>query len=422
MRIEFVNHSSVIFHHDNISLICDPWVEKPVFHNGWDHLSPSKFRFSEFERITHIWFSHEHPDHFFPPNIRKIDESHRKNIIVYFQRTRDRKVVDFLEKLNFKSIIEVDPGQWMEVGKDLRFICNPFEDDSWLCIKQGNTTILNTNDCVIRTLEQAKQIHNQTGDITILLTQFSYGQYEGNKEESFKREEAVQVKFRQMDNQIMVFKPEYLIPFASFIYFCHEENYYMNDRLNKIGNVYNYYLSKASVIPVIMYCGDEWDLNETYENSEAAVLKWKNCYLKVENNPRLIRSMPLSWEELQASFGNYLKRVSSKKKILEKLKRIGPLIILLTDLDMIVRFSWSGLEEIGEKDYNVAASSEVISYCLNHQWGFNTTHVNGRIQFYNNGYELFVQYENISNALSHDEIISDIFTKVFYRFKKLVVF
>ena len=101
MKIEFVNHASVIYHHKRISLISDPWIEGAVFNNGWNLLAPTKFKYPDFEKITHIWFSHEHPDHFFPPNIREIDNEHRKNITVIFQKTGDGKVLDFLRRRGF---------------------------------------------------------------------------------------------------------------------------------------------------------------------------------------------------------------------------------------------------------------------------------------------------------------------------------
>ena len=41
-------------------------------------------------------------------------------------------------------------------------------------------------------------------------------------------------KTKQLVNQINVFKPKYTIPFASFCWFSHQENYYMNDAINKV--------------------------------------------------------------------------------------------------------------------------------------------------------------------------------------------
>lgn len=173
MKIEFVNHASLIFSYDGINLITDPWLEGSVFQDGWSHLSKTKFPYSEFNRITHIWFSHEHPDHFFPPNVKSIPEELRKNITVLYQQTNDKKVIEFCKKLNFKNVIELLPEKEVTLTSKFKIINGPFNDDSWLCIKTDKCILLNTNDCVINQPDQAKEIHTIIGNINILLTQFS---------------------------------------------------------------------------------------------------------------------------------------------------------------------------------------------------------------------------------------------------------
>jgi len=82
MFIRWVNHASFIVETDRARLICDPCIEGTAFNDGWRLLSPTQFSYRDFERITHIWFSHEHPDHFAPPNLRKIPEEYRRRITV----------------------------------------------------------------------------------------------------------------------------------------------------------------------------------------------------------------------------------------------------------------------------------------------------------------------------------------------------
>ena len=64
--IQFINHASVIIKGDNISVLSDPWYQGDSFHKGWNLLfetSEEKQR-EAINKITHIWISHEHPDHF----------------------------------------------------------------------------------------------------------------------------------------------------------------------------------------------------------------------------------------------------------------------------------------------------------------------------------------------------------------------
>src|SRR6185503_20468212 len=72
MRLEFVNHSSYVLASSGVRLLCDPWLEGTAFNDGWALLAPSTFSYEDFAGITHLWFSHEHPDHFSPSNLRKI--------------------------------------------------------------------------------------------------------------------------------------------------------------------------------------------------------------------------------------------------------------------------------------------------------------------------------------------------------------
>ena len=77
--IEFVNHASVIISYDEISILSDPWYKGTVFNNGWKlihELEDTKI-YDVIKKITHIYISHEHPDHFSPtffldPNVKDI--------------------------------------------------------------------------------------------------------------------------------------------------------------------------------------------------------------------------------------------------------------------------------------------------------------------------------------------------------------
>ena len=122
MNIIWVNHASYIFEHKNINLICDPWIEGGVFNNGWKLLAKSKFSYEDFSNITHIWFSHEHPDHFSPPNLKKIEKKYRSQITVLYQETKDKKLINFCKKLDFK-VVEIPENESIHISDDVSLIC-----------------------------------------------------------------------------------------------------------------------------------------------------------------------------------------------------------------------------------------------------------------------------------------------------------
>ena len=58
----------------------------------------------DFKNISHIWFSHEHPDHFAIQVLKSIPEEIRKKIIVLFQDTLDHRVANKCEEFGFPII------------------------------------------------------------------------------------------------------------------------------------------------------------------------------------------------------------------------------------------------------------------------------------------------------------------------------
>ena len=66
--IEFVNHASVLINYGKIGILSDPWYSQSVFHNGWRLLYENREEYIDkvLDNTTHIYLSHEHPDHFNP--------------------------------------------------------------------------------------------------------------------------------------------------------------------------------------------------------------------------------------------------------------------------------------------------------------------------------------------------------------------
>ncbi len=404
MKIKFVNHASTIFSYDNVNLITDPWLEGEVFHNGWSLLSETKFSYNDFKDISHIWFSHEHPDHFFPPNIKSIPSELRKNIIVLFQKTNDKKVVEFCEKLNFKEVIELTPNKPLKLTDKFEIINAPFGHDSWLYIKTELFSFLNTNDCVINSKEKAKKIHKITGDIDVLLTQFSYASKHGNINQPEKRIKASKDKFEQMKLQFETFKPKYFIPIASYVWFSHEENFYMNDSINTIDKVHDFSLINK-VEPIVLYPGDEYKISTVHDN-----LKSINSYLEDINNITLENSrktIPSSLENLKTSGRRLTSQLKKEDFLSLLLLSFYPIKFYLTDLNIAVKFSsLYGIKQIGKakESTNIYLTSEVLDYCLKFNWGFGTTNVNGRFQTNKDkDLKLFNYYVSVTDSLNHKD-------------------
>ena len=64
--LQLINHASILINHGEISLLSDPWYQGDAFHKGWNliHELTDDEIINLLDQVTHIWISHEHPDHF----------------------------------------------------------------------------------------------------------------------------------------------------------------------------------------------------------------------------------------------------------------------------------------------------------------------------------------------------------------------
>lgn len=419
MKIEFVNHASVIFSHGKIRLMTDAWISGLAFNNSWSLLSESKFQFKDFEQITHLWFSHEHPDHFNMTVLKQISPDTRKNITVLFQDTRDHRVINKCKELGFKTV-ELKRNKFYELDVDFKILCEPVPYyDSWLYLVIDGKKILNLNDCVINTIPLVEKIYSITGKIDVLLTQFGYASGIGNENDEDLRIESAKEELYKMKLQIDKLQPKYTIPFASFVRFCHPFNQYMNKNNNSISLVNDYLKKETKTIPVIMYPSETWDCETPFYSNAI------NEYHSDMAKPLKLfdKKFHYSFEQLDSLAEKYIDRLKEKNnwflvKLLHKKGYFGRTVIYLTDLQRPVSFDITvGLEQSSSElpmewdipkyqswTPDIVTDSDSLAFVFLQDYGLDTLHVNGRYrrakdyknffrQFYlgilnNNGYSV----------------------------------
>lgn len=414
MKIEWINHASFVVETEGISLICDPWIEGRVFNNSWAHISPTVFSYNDFSKITHIWFSHEHPDHFFPPNIIKIPEELRKKITVLYQKTEDRKVVEFCRKLGF-FVIELEPLVEFFLNDTVSIINDKVknESDSWLFFKSSSFTLLNLNDCVFKNKVDLQKISSKLGEIDILFTQFSYANWVGNTDDFSLKSYHAAEKLGEIERNIDVFKPKYTIPFASYVWFCAESNFHMNECVNPIDKVYKF-LSNKETIPIVLYPGDNWYIN-VVSDSQRAIKKYLNDHKEKLESKNLTRFEIIEYDDLKKSAEKFKQR-HLKMNNNRKLKSYAPFTAYLTDWNEAISFSYSmGLRiepNITKSEADILFSSQNLKYCFDHDWGWSTIMVAGTFEKPQNGnFKNVEEYQWISTLNNIGKRMDGIFKR-----------
>jgi UDP-MurNAc hydroxylase len=379
MLIRWVNHASFVVETHRTRLMCDPWLEGTAFNDGWRLLSPTQFSYSDFDRITHIWFSHEHPDHFAPPNLRKIPEEFRHRITVLFHWTKDKRVIKLCKDFGFQTQ-EMPDRQRLQVD-DLQLTCGRNEAiDSWLAIECDGQKLLNMNDCVYKTKRELEGVQKIVGLPHVLLTQFSYANWAGNRGDSDEHRRAAANKREEIRRQVEVLQPAWVIPFASFVWFSHEQNYYLNQGMNRVGDIAEFLAKDLHVIPVVLYPGNNWEVGSAHD-SQSALKRYAGDYAKVFGNPPLDTVKTASDEELQAASVKFLAQLKAKNNRL--FVRLLPAArVYLTDKDQTAIIDAGGLRLLagGAGAGDIEMSSDSLLYCFRFGWGSDSLQVNGRFQ------------------------------------------
>lgn len=416
MKIEWVNHASFVVEQGGVRLISDPWLQGTAFHDGWALLSEPRFGPEDFANITHLWLSHEHPDHFSPATLRSIPAEVRAGISVLFQATRDRKVVRFCQDLGFADVTELQPGEWYELNDSVRVMNRPVpDDDSWLAVESNGVRLLNLNDCVISRPEQARAIREEIGGAPdVLLTQFSYANWVGNRDDPESHRRHARAQLDRVMMQCAELEPRYVVPFASFVWFCHEENAYMNAEANTVHDADRRLREETTAQPVVLYPGDTWTVGQPHDSS-GALERYGADYAGIPKRT-LIKAEKVELAELTRLADQFREEIVArngalKLRAMKALGQLKPAHIFITDHDVAAGFALDrGLRRsTRSREYcDIELSSEALAYCFRHLWGGNTLLINGRFQAPPGGnLEHFRRYLMLASFANHDKTIVD---------------
>ena len=399
-QLTFVNHACFHIANDSTLLLVDPWLEGAVFNNGWSLLDNATSNagmvrdLNQRKLNTFIWFSHEHPDHFSISFIKKLKQDYAGKATILFQRTKDKRVVGFLKKNGFE-VIECAPGAVVKLDASIDITVFPYADgDSYCLIRSAGRNVLNVNDCALASMSACRAVKASIAPLTtkidFLFTQFGYANWVGNPFEPGLRRRAAAEKRARISLQMDVFKPTLTIPFASFVSFCSIENCYLNDYQNSAYTIRQWSsLSQATETVRFMKPRDVLDLESatpasTIRMSQSAVEHWEALG---EAAREVLPAEPTAKDtDIVAAFAKHRAAVAANLPglpwLLEKIGLIKPLTIHVPDIGLTARFSYTkGYQQVPiGTSFDISMSSPSAVFLFSNEYGFNTTHVNGRFR------------------------------------------
>ena len=385
--IKFINHASILISNGRKTVLTDPWYSGTSFDDGWMLLYENKI--NEIERIldevNFIWISHEHPDHFsikFLLNYEDILK--QKKVKFIFQKTQDKRVVNFLKVKNFE-FIELDNNVSYLIDDDFEIkiqTCDFY--DSALIINLNGKKIFNINDCPLKSNAQLENFKKLYGECDFLFTQFSYAAWKGGKNNLNWRKNSAEEKIQTLKNQSKILNAKYTIPFASFIKFCDLYNFYLNDSINTPAKIIEKTKDiNSNILFLKPYQSIDLD-NPKTENE--GYLFWQELYENDKNFTIMDNKKIYDFKTLRETYSLYQKRIFSKNskilvKLLSKIKFLNffqPIIIEFKDLKIRVKVDLANdiFEEVN-LDPDIEMFSKSLYLIFKQDFGFDTLTVNG---------------------------------------------
>jgi hypothetical protein len=407
--IQFINHASVLISNGNKSILTDPWYRGSAFDGGWKLIYENENKFIKkiLSNVSHIWISHEHPDHFSTQFLKEYEKIIKNlNIKFLFQKTKDGRVVDFLNKNKF-YLHEIGRDENIYIDKNFKIRILKYDFyDSALFVYLNNKTIFNLNDCSINDENELKKIKNIYGNCDYLLTQFSYAAWKGGEKNISWRKKSANEKIDTIRKQVDILRPKYLIPFASFVYFSNKLNFYMNDSINTPDKLIN--VNKKFNCNLVFLAPYEKIYFNNLINKFEGLKFWRKKYLKIKNVRLSSNNIVYKLDIIKREFDKYIHRIYknnssffiyllSRIKFLNIFQKIN-FFILDLNISISVDIVKRKIEIISKKETEIAINSHSLFLIFSHDFGFDTLTVNGCfIEIKNNSFIKMAQSLAIGN-------------------------
>jgi UDP-MurNAc hydroxylase len=374
MKIKFLNHASILIETKETQIIFDPWFFGEIFNDSWSLIQNTDIQNINFEKLKYIIISHEHPDHFHIPTLKFIAEK-TNNIKLIFPKRHNDNVKKFVESIGFQYI-DINECCVYNIDDLFDILSLKEHDDSALLFRAEGKTLLNQNDAYLNP-QKCKLIKDNFPIIDYWFFQFSLAGYYGNKSESnliIKNGKEYHLKcFSQYQN---LFQPLFSIPFASFVYFCKENNKYLNEFAVSLDDLYSY--TNNNIKP--LYYNDEIDTKSNiFPDAQTNLKKWDKSFKEITK--KTLKQKVISESEIIESA---LKSIKEAQLKCINLLDVRYLKIYDNDKIFIIDYFNKKCEFIDDKNIETCGilSMDDLKFFFDFPWGADTLNITGAFEIY----------------------------------------
>lgn len=327
------------------------------------------------DRVQYLWISHEHPDHFHIPTLRSLPEDFKRRVEVLYQHNNSEKMWKAFKGFGFERFRAMPHRKIMELTPGTSAYCyHEAQMNSCLAVMSRGATVINVNDAEIRRGD-CQLIRADIGDCDVVLNQFSIAGYSGLSEPEQRLPRAAKQILQNMADNHRDLHAKVTIPFASFVYFCAEDNKYINEFANRPRDVARKFADDGLDLAVL-YPGDVYDLAAPVHSN--ALERFDASFATFGTLP-FTKSKVMSIGDIEQAFRALSTHLQEMYPLM--LSLLGAVVVRIPDLETVVRWRLA-TGELTVLDSTASADLEIASqplwFAFKFPFGVQTLGVSGR--------------------------------------------
>lgn len=249
LKVTLVCQASLLVETRGVRILSDPWYEGRIYGDAWE-LCPAPAAFPEVGRLDAIYLSHAHPDHFHVPTLRRLLPAVGADVAVLVPRLFFPVMRDALASLGYRNVVEMEPGRAFDF-RGVRLFCQQYRFNDSLLVVEGDETLVNLNDCPVRGAT-LRDLARRFPRVDYLFAQYAVAQAYPFAYEGATGDWDAGDLIERFDSYARLLRPRHMVPFASFVRFCHPDNAHMNPHRTTLDAL----VARSTSRPTVLYPGD----------------------------------------------------------------------------------------------------------------------------------------------------------------------
>jgi L-ascorbate metabolism protein UlaG (beta-lactamase superfamily) len=254
LRVDYLNHASVLVRVGDFALLTDPWFGGNAFSGGWglQYENPAALELAA--QATHLWISHWHSDHLHIPTLEAL-AARNPSLVALANVSANFSMHERLQAAGFRQLRPLYERKRLALADGIEVERFPTAGiDNALVLRAPGFTVLNYNDCNLPA-GAVKALKRRIGRIDLLLSNYNHaGKLFAPRPVADEKD----AQWRTLEALVELLDPKVAVPFASSHYYRVQASWEQNESLLGFDEIERRAARDARIM--VLRIGDRLDL------------------------------------------------------------------------------------------------------------------------------------------------------------------